>query len=355
MIKIDKCNICIFLFFLMTLPLAGCNKSKELLIFPYVVFDCNHSKLAFLLAPVSDDKYSVFDYVESKHGTVCVLELMQNTGQIYKITELDEISLPPTWAWQPGIIDPTLFITADPEITMKIPPIKWFSVTFNKEGSSISDVGNITDNCIDRVSVLSWSPDGKVLAAALLSGIYLSFDEGKTFIDTNINIITSGKHIWKDNDTFYARGGGNLYEIKVSEQQAQIENIIATASEEDGGSFGLVGIINGDIVYLMGGSVYRKERLLFKSSKDKLYNAYCGGEFIVVQEHPDRSMSTFYVLNPEGEILKKRKINGDVVSIGLSPQKGELYIIRDMKKIQKFNFMENDSRITTIFDLDTAF
>ena len=320
------------------LGLEGCEKRKEEVIFPLVIISPDGEKMAFL-AGVDErpNEKGASIYTGRTH----VLDLVDDVGRVIEITGSKGVGVPSSWAWRPATTPPQLFLTIDP-IESKPVPIGLLGVTVSERVSLLFS-RELTKNWLDKVLTLSWSPNGQILAVGRLSGLYLSYDSGKTFINVGVPVMSGDKPVWTDNETLYARNENSLLEIKIGNEQAQFKRTVAVAP--NGKHLRICGRLNGKVVYWIERKIYCGNQLLYESDR-KIGGVYADGSHVVLQVPPNFEKSHILVIDGRGDVINRKRAAGEIVPIGISSEHKFVYLLKNLQSIERYSFVDNDKIFT---------
>ena len=318
----------------------GCNKKN--VIFPLLNLSPNGNKIAFLAGPDENPNTRNADIEE---GRAYVLDLQDDDVRVIEIPQSDDVSVPNSWAWRPGVEPLQLFLTTYPIETEPM-PIGLIGAAISEKPSIVFS-RELTKNWLARVLCLSWSPNGKTLAVGHWLGLSLFYDDGKTLIDTEIPV-SSSTCAWTNDYTLYILGKDeeSLLEIEILNEQAQVKRTIAT------GVTRVCGSLNGKVVYYSytESKIYCGDQLLYKSDQ-KIGWVCADGSYVALQEPPSFESSRILVLNEKGDVISEKNIVGEVVLRGLSSKQNCVYLVKDLQAIQRYSFV-GDDEIHTIFNVN---
>ncbi len=319
---------------------AGCKKKN--VIFPLLNISPDGSKIAFWAGP--DEKPNTRN-ADIDEGRAYVLDLKDDDVRVIEIPQSDDVSVPSSWAWRPGVKPLQLFLTTY-QIEIEPMSIGLIGVAISEQPLIVFS-RELTKNWLARVLCLSWSPNGKILAVGQWLGLSLSYDNGKTFINTEIPV-SSSTCAWTNDYTLYILGKDeeSLLEIEILNEKAQVKRTIAT------GVTRVCGSLNDKVVYYSytESKIYCGDQLLYKSDQ-KIEWVCADGSYVALQEPPSFESSRILVLNEKGNIISEKNIVGEVVLRGLSSKHSCVYLVKDLQAIQRYSFVGDDA-IHTIFHVN---
>jgi hypothetical protein len=179
-----------------------------------------------------------------------------------------------------------------------------------------------------------------------LSGLRFSFDGGKTFVSSGPHKAGLGRFEWKDSTTIYICEDDTIQELAVNDGHATIIRTVASAE-----GIRLFGVLGGKAIYLLENrmDIYADDRVFYESS-EKIGPLYVADPYVAFQLNPRKKDSPVSVLDKDGNVVSEREAPAETIIIGLSSKRRTVYLLKDLRAIQAYNFVDNGP-ITTLYRL----
>jgi hypothetical protein len=321
--------------------ISGCRDKS--VIWVKVAISPDGEKLAFCAGA----KSTKGKWPDPRMSHIYVLDLLDFTSQQIKFPR-STLTLEGVTAWRPGTEPDELFVAAsliDEPNRPYLLPYGLFCIKTTKP-ASVTYCCDLTEDRLDPVFGLGWSPDGRILAVARLTGLYLSYDNALSFVRVPISVMGTDDCVWIGNEVLYVRDGHNIIEVDIRDGQPSSRTFV------EGGKrlTRLCGTLNGKVVYRLDNDVYRGDKLLFHSDQ-KLWWVLADGDFAVIQiASSEESDSRVVVLDGEGNVKHQKNVGNNSFLIALSAESKFVYLLKDLRWIQRYRFVDSDE-ISTIYKL----
>jgi hypothetical protein len=273
-----------------------------------------------------------FPSVEPK---TCVLKLGKDGTQLIPVSR----SLVPM-AWRPGATPTELFGAVFSDGPSAPDRVSAVAVS-----DSVPTV--FSQSLSDGLSVLAmaWNPSGRILAAkvskvtedSMVMYLGISYDNGKNINVTNISI-WGRELVWTDNETLYVADGADILEVDVSDRNTPSTRTIVSAECPR-----LKGSLDGKVVYVLGNEIYCGEQLLYRSNQS-INQIIADGSYVAF-----KAGSHIWVFDERGNVRNKKSIDPTTTKlIGISSVHKFVYLLKDLRCIQRYSFVDDD-KITTVY------
>lgn len=338
----SKRAVVLFLFAGILLSAAASEVTRaRTVIFLKVAISPDGRKMAFVAGPKNADA----NWPELSECKVFVLDLTDDGNRVTEIPNSRGVIVP--LAWHNNTSPPELFMIRSESEPNLLTPICLLGVRISNIPSTIYS-HDLTKNALDKVEVLSWSPDGKILAVGhLLSGLYLSYDGGSTFVKTGIGAMSVDDYVWITNQILYLKDDNKIHEIELSDGQAKVRRSFGGS-----GYVRLCGSLGGKVVYRVDDDIYCGDKVLYPSS-ERIGLVFADGSYLAFQSPGGREGlrgSSIYVLDKEGRMVSEKKMPSETIIVGLSSKRKFVYLLKDLRCLQRYS-IDGSDKISTIYQV----
>jgi len=197
------------------------------------------------------------------------------------------------------------------------------------EGSEPTGMGVLEMDWLDTVMSLKWNPSGTVLAAAD-SELRISFDEGETFVRSDVSTVGLRDQVeWTDDETLYLIAHEELLEVKVHDGKARVNRTLARGDTHTW--FLISGTLDSKLVYRLGNKVFLDGRLFYES-EEPLGSVLAYDKYVVIDpgHREDRQLK---ILDTRGNIYKTFSLPAGTGTIGLD--RSYLDLLKDRQTVMR--------------------
>lgn len=248
--------------------------------------------------------------------------------------------------WRPGAFPPELLILTSSRTE---PHQRVVGVRVSVGTASIVFSQVVPDDLVFSRPV--WNPSGEILAVTVakvhkrtVTGIYLgiSYDNGKNISVTDININSShDPPVWTDNETLYVQHDSYIMAVDVSDKEKPrvVKTIVSTEDVY------LSCSLNGKVVYILGNEIYCGAQLLY-CADEKIKRIVSDASHVAF-----KAGSYVYTLDVKGNVINKKRIDPEATQlIAISSGRKFVYLMRDRRSIERYNFINGDE-MSTVYEV----
>ncbi|HML75669.1 MAG TPA: leucine-rich repeat domain-containing protein [Anaerohalosphaeraceae bacterium] len=228
-------------------------------------------------------------------------------------------------AWRPCRASHELFVFTDSYFySCETPCLKGFTIASDGVARQIYS-RSFYSSRFQGITNLRWRLDGRIL-----SGIYedqlVLLDPDKNQL-TRHNISGIDRLLWSEEGVLYSRTDSCIFKSKIL-QSGLVEQGEFRAVQAKG-HFG--GIVNNKLVYSAGNQIYYDKELIY-SANDIIQELFANTTYIAF-----RQGKSICVIDFQGVIKSQKDMTGKMRLIAFAPDSGDLYVLCDYKRIEKYN------------------
>lgn len=319
------------------LMLFGCEKKDSMELYGPIIVNTNTGDITLSIGIA----YKA-PYYDSK-PTRYVVKFDNNI--VAEIVPLPEAFLPFTWRNKESSSE--LFGMVLQDMPVMQDQITAFSVS-NKVTPTISKKLPIGSSIWD----MAWNPSGEIIAVTMLQAsgernLSFFYDNFDSVNITDINMSSCGI-VWSNDEVVFVQDGNDIIEVKVNNRKPEVTRTITSGKDT---RCILIGCIDEKEIYVLGKQVYSGNHVIYSvNQKTAIAESEVDGNYIASMVG-----NQVIVFNGNGDVISTKDITNIKDRwrlIALSSDLKTVYITKDGKLIQTYNFEKNDD-LTTIFDLDS--